>query len=162
MIKIKKPSTGPEVRNRKAQNKLKLLRDEIEALYDADPISYDTGAKKFDFDNEVYGHSKIKRGLIKAQKGKCAFCESNIISIASGDVEHFRPKGGYKQNEKQVDLSKPGYYWLAYEWDNFFLSCERCNRIFKKNLYPLLKPNTRCKNHRGTILSERAYLVLKR
>lgn len=159
MIRIKKPASGPEVRNNAGQNKLALKTQELLVLYNSDPNGYNTGAKAFDFDNDVYGHSKIKRALIKAQHGKCGFCESHILTIASGDVEHFRPKGGYKQNDKEKDLSKPGYYWLAYDWNNFLLSCERCNRIYKKNLFPLLVNSKRCLSHNGNIRQERPYFV---
>lgn len=159
MIFIKKPTVGPSVRNRAGQNLLDLLKKELQDLYDVDPISYDRGIKTFEFNSDVYGHSKIKRALIKAQHGKCGFCESNILSISSGDVEHFRPKAGCKQNVKQKNLTRPGYYWLAYEWDNFLLSCERCNRIYKKNLFPLRVPENRCLNHNGNMKMEKPYLI---
>jgi hypothetical protein len=41
-------------------------------------------------------------------------------------VEHYRPKGGYRAEEGQP-LSQPGYYWLAADWMNLLPSCTRCN-----------------------------------
>ena len=75
------------------------------------------------------------------------FCESKIRHIAYGDVEHYRPKAGYQQT-KSRPLQRPGYYWLAYRWNNLFLSCTLCNQRFKKNLFPLEEPNDRARSHR--------------
>src|SRR5690606_19607561 len=105
-------------------------------LYDGSPQNYDTGAVKMSFDSGIYGHTNIKTELINNQSGKCAFCEQHILSISYGDVEHFRPKGGYKQNYKD-SLHKPGYYWLAYDWDNLLFCCQKCNQRYKKNYFPL-------------------------
>ena len=92
------------------------------------------GAVKFDFDAKLYGHSEVKRALIRNQNDKCAFCESWIRHISFGDVEHFRPKAGYIVGSR---LLRPGYFWLAYEWSNLYLSCEVCNRRHKGNLFPI-------------------------
>jgi uncharacterized protein (TIGR02646 family) len=159
MIKINKSMPAPEVRNKQGVDQLVELTNDLIAAYNANSVSYDNGTVDFEFEQKVYGHSKVKRKLIKDQNGKCGFCESNILSISSGDVEHFRPKGGYHQNNKKRELSKPGYYWLAYEWNNFILSCERCNRIHKKNYFPLLKSEYRCKNHNQDISQERPYFI---
>lgn len=51
-------------------------------------------------------------------------------------VEHFRPKGGWRQSPGQP-IEQPGYYWLAYEWSNLFLACGPCNSRHKRNLFPL-------------------------
>jgi uncharacterized protein (TIGR02646 family) len=39
------------------------------------------------------------------------------------DVEHFRPKGSVAE-----DRSHHGYWWLAYTWENLYLSCVPCNQ----------------------------------
>lgn len=90
-----------------------------------------TVADSIEIDKDIYGHKEVKSALINLQKKCCCFCESRITHISSGDVEHFRPKNGYSQD--QTDLfHKPGYFWLAYDWSNLFFSCEQCNRRFKK------------------------------
>ena len=86
------------------------------------------------FRREVYGLAKPT--LIARQHGKCAFCESKLLHVSSGDVEHFRPKAGWRQAAEEP-LQKPGYYWLAYSWDNLLLACSQCNRRHKSNLFPL-------------------------
>ena len=57
-------------------------------------------------------------------------------------MEHFRPKGGYQQTEKQP-LQKPGYYWLAYNFSNLFFACQKCNEVYKRNYFPLADESKR-------------------
>lgn len=63
---------------------------------------------------------------------KCAYCESSFVHVSPADIEHFRPKSAVKVDEKtgeeKVQELKPGYYWLAADWDNLLLSCIDCNR----------------------------------
>ncbi len=76
-----------------------------------------------------------------AQHGKCAYCESHFRAAYPGDVEHFRPKAGLDiarlDGEKLVVVSRTdgGYYWLAYEFENYLFSCFRCNN-HKRNHFP--------------------------
>jgi len=51
--------------------------------------------------------------LYQAFHGKCAFCESRMAHVSAPHIEHYRPK------QKFPDL--------AFEWDNWLLSCGRCN-----------------------------------
>ncbi len=69
--------------------------------------------------------------------GKCAYCECDITANQYGDIDHFRPKKGVTdENDEPIMIEDasgrrvehPGYYWLAYEWDNLLPSCEKCNR----------------------------------
>lgn len=82
-------------------------------------IDYDNGVRTFNFNNKIYGAKDVKGTLIDIQNYKCAFCEARIGHIDDGDVEHFRPKKGFIQIEGDK-LTRPGYYWLAYDWDNLF------------------------------------------
>jgi len=74
-------------------------------------------------------------------RGKCAYCEQHIVSDQSGDVEHYRPKSGVqdfdgKVVERTIGLKTeihPGYYWLAYDWQNLLPSCQLCNVYAPKN-----------------------------
>jgi uncharacterized protein (TIGR02646 family) len=56
---------------------------------------------------------------------KCAYCEGDHTSGYPANVEHYRPKNGVTENRTQID--HPGYFWLAYEWDNLLLACAHCN-----------------------------------
>ncbi|WP_373488707.1 hypothetical protein [Blastomonas sp.] len=61
--------------------------------------------------------SVTKDQLLKETHGKCAYCETSMVAVAFGDVEHYRPKSVY--------------WWLAYVYDNYLASCAICNQRFK-------------------------------
>lgn len=114
----------------------------------------------------VYSNDEVRSQLMKMFHGKCAYCESPITAIYNGDIEHFRPKGGY--NDVSGKLVKPGYFWLASEWENLLLACPHCNQtnthvisengintkeivLGKHNQFPLLKEKNRLKYNHGKI-----------
>jgi uncharacterized protein (TIGR02646 family) len=150
LIKINKPENPPEVLLKRG----KKNRRSHCTSYTRNRKKYDSGEKKFDFDSGIYGHKTVKQALVDAQYGKCCFCESRVVDISYGDVEHFRPKAAFRQDEND-DLTRPGYYWLAYEWNNLFLSCQLCNQRYKKNLFPLADPNRRAESHKDDVSKER-------
>jgi uncharacterized protein (TIGR02646 family) len=126
--------------------------------YDSAPKDYNSGARTFAFDDTIYAARVVKDALRAAQHRKCAFCESIFDNTGYGDVEHFRPKAGYKQREAD-ELKRPGYYWLAYIWDNLFYSCQLCNQRFKRNLFPLEDGRGRTRTHRHDLKKEKPLLV---
>jgi uncharacterized protein (TIGR02646 family) len=71
----------------------------------------------------VYHHDQVHAALERLCDRKCAYCEAPAPASASWDVEHYRPKGRVIERPDH-----PGYYWLAYEWDNLLLSCQLCNQ----------------------------------
>lgn len=91
---------------------------------------------------------KIKEDLYKRRRediwaafsGKCAYCEVKMVLSQTGDVEHFRPKGGVTDDsnkpisytdENGAPKPHPGYFWLAYDVSNLLPSCALCNRPTK-------------------------------
>jgi len=86
-----------------------------------DPVKRETS-----FPFKIYKDQDVKDRLNELFHGKCAYCESSYAETAPVDIEPFRPKGAVLNN--QGDLIKPGYYWLASEWDNLLPSCIDCNR----------------------------------
>lgn len=72
----------------------------------------------------VYSGKSVRKTLIKMFRGKCAYCESKITAIYNGDIEHFRPKGKIQN----ANPSRPGYFWLASEWENLLFACPFCNQ----------------------------------
>lgn len=74
--------------------------------------------------------SHIWRGfskyLAKMSYGKCWYSEAKDAG-ANFDVDHFRPKAEAKRTEDIVDSE--GYAWLAFDWENFRLSAQNCNRL---------------------------------
>ena len=153
MIRIDKPA-APAVLLTRGATRAQAHRDE----YDSAPADYRSGAKRFAFNKSIYAATEVKDALLGAQHKKCAFCESLVRHITHGAVEHFRPKGGYKQR-KGDRLRRPGYYWLAYDWDNLFFCCPLCNEQFKRNLFPLKDGRRRARSHTQALSDEEPLLV---
>lgn len=152
MIRVEKPAVPPK---KLAQDGKKKRRSHCSS-YSRNPVVYQLGERKFSFDSNIYAHPSVKQALIKAQHGKCCFCERLIGT--GGDVEHFRPKQAYKQATGEP-LQRPGYYWLAYEWSNLYLACNGCNQRHKQNLFPLQNPLERATNHHQSLDIEQPLLI---
>ena len=121
--------------------------------YDASPGEYQRGTKRFSFLKKIYGHKSVREALMGAQHRKCCFCEGTFLANAAADVEHYRPKAAVRQN-KATALERPGYYWLAYTWENLYWCCQTCNRTQKGNLFPLKDPAKRVVSHHGDLGQE--------
>ncbi len=87
------------------------------------------------------------RGPLFAMHGRvCAYCQCLLPHNDPGDVEHFRPKSRY--------------WWLAYDFLNYLLSCAACNRNRKKEKFPLAKGAKPCPwEDRHNIHAERFLLL---
>jgi len=147
MIRVTKPEQAP-----------RILRERGQRTTEANQQDFEKGRRVFNFDSSLYGAKSVKNALIKTQHGKCAFCESQVRHIAHGDVEHYRPKGGVRQSDGDP-LEQPGYFWLAYVWENLFFACQLCNQSFKKNLFPLADPSRRAHSHRDDLTAEEPMLI---
>lgn len=154
MIRIVKPAAGPKGLTDKGT----LQKRQDCADYDASPNAYRTGKKKFQSKRSIYASKEVKRILSAAQHNKCCYCEKRFRAPINLAVEHFRPKTGVRQSRKLKEEC-PGYYWLAYEWDNLLLSCHDCNSSWKQTLFPLANPKNRVRSHHGNISIERALLI---
>ena len=134
---------------------------------------YTTNPNPDPFEFKVYRNPEVKDVLIELFNGKCAYCDSTFLHVYSGDVEHFRPKG---EIEEATPDRKPGYYWLAADWNNLLLSCRNCNQklkhlvhgatvkrtMGKMNQFPLSAPGVyvRAHNHINGINDEEPYRQL--
>jgi len=154
VIKVARPKAIPSVLRTRGN---KLRKAHCRAYLRA-PKVYRSGAKTFEFDRDVYGHAQVKEPLRTAQHDKCAFCESKLTHVAYGDVEHFRPKAGFRQRAKDA-LERPGYYWLAYAWENLLFACQICNQRHKQNAFPLQNPAKRARTHQDTLADEKPTFV---
>ncbi len=108
--------------------------------------AYDAGVRNFTIQKSIYGGKAVKSALVKIQHQKCVFCEAKVTATSHGDVEHYRPKGGFVQGDGHA-LTQPGYYWQAYDWYNLFFSCQVCNQTYKKNYFLLANPASRALSH---------------
>ena len=94
--------------------------------------------------------TEFKPILIKYYGEKCWYSECTLKG-SYGDVDHFRPKNLSKDVSGNVIL-EDGYWWLAYDYLNYRLTCEICNRPYgnggkddffpiKEGTAPAIKPN---------------------
>lgn len=101
----------------------------------------------------------LKPNFMKAQHQKCGYCETQVS--AHGDVEHYRPKSEVQlleaegtelansrklRGRKRPAITEKGYWWLAYDWTNYLLSCAICNQKYKSALFPVA-PDRPPRNH---------------
>jgi uncharacterized protein (TIGR02646 family) len=120
-----------------------------------------TGVQRSDYLNKKPSWNLLKKWLASMSAEKCWYCESHSIR-SPFDVDHFRPKLAITVDGTPL-AGHSGYYWLAYEWWNFRLSCQRCNRPEKDesdnlhgkaNEFPILDEATRCTTPAGVLNSE--------
>lgn len=87
--------------------------------------------------------------LPESLKKKCWYCEAEEIR-SDMPVDHFRPKSKVEDEEEHG-----GYWWLAFDWQNYRCACTYCNsrRVFdeteggKACRFPLQNPAERAYVH---------------
>lgn len=103
----------------------------------------------------------LKKWLSNYSGHKCWYCEAKSTR-APFDVDHFRPKLAITIDGIKL-AGHTGYYWLAYEWSNFRLACQRCNRPEKDeievshgkaNEFPIQDEANRCQAPAGRLGAE--------
>lgn len=112
----------------------------------------------------VYKDKELVAALEAAFGAKCAYCESRFAHVTPKDIEHFRPKS---EIATANGVLRPGYFWLAADWDNLLVSCPDCNRarnhevpgqpaklrLGKETQFPLANEAMRVRS-RGAVLGE--------
>ncbi|MCQ6958298.1 hypothetical protein [Mucilaginibacter aquariorum] len=157
MIRINKDPYPPDVRYTqnghafKGHIKWRVAEASMLADFRNDPQPFLEG--KYEF-GRSYGYVEFRNALERCQGPKCCFCEK---PISGGQIEHFRPKAAWKQ-ANGTPLNRPGYYWLAYRWDNMLISCGECNASGQKgNLFPVVDPrgaaHSHCRDEVKTIIN---------
>lgn len=111
-------------------------RQEIKMLDSSEP----GGVRQLDRDIIGFPTDQTMHGRV------CVFCRSELRRGDRGDVEHFRPKSHCS--------------WLAYSFENYFLSCSVCNRISKREHFPLLPGAPRLHYYQRQHLAEEQRLLL--
>ena len=92
---------------------------------------FSPATKPYTFNADVW--TEIKQFLYALSNDLCGYCESEVFTTAHGAVEHYRPKSAVEGDPKH-----PGYYWLAYDIDNYIPTCDRCNTgKGKRNQFPV-------------------------
>src|SRR5262245_27764752 len=102
---------------------------------------------------EIGKHQKVwtslKEVLRDLSHGKCWYCES-VDPRSDNAVDHYRPKGNVKDSDPPHD----GYWWLAFDRDNYRFSCTYCNSIRnsdktsggKQDYFPLWEESKRARS----------------
>lgn len=88
----------------------------------------------YEFKDEIWG--ALKDYLFRLFDRKCAYCESTRAAVTKGSVEHYRPKGAVRGTKHS------GYYWLAYDPENYLPACPPCN-TYKSSHFPLADESKR-------------------
>lgn len=70
--------------------------------------------------------AELKPKLEGFSNGKCWYCEARE-KRSDRNVDHYRPKN----NVRDSNPPHSGYWWLAFDYTNFRLSCTFCNQIRK-------------------------------
>lgn len=122
MIKIRKSKQSPSI--------LTGIRASASIQNIEVKLRSGTNPKSIVFDTLIYNGRSVKEQLREDQHQKCAYCECDLTGDY-GAVEHYRPKKGWQEKHHDT-LHEPGYYWLAYEWNNLLCSCDKCNRSVMK------------------------------
>src|SRR5258706_2759630 len=171
MIHIKR-NKAPGIFTEKDSPSVKEIKDAEKFFGDKK-----NAGSKFDFVFYSRYKDNYKPELIKNFNFRCGYCETLVLDNSRGDIEHFRPKGEVEKTDgKKI---KPGYYWLAADWKNLYLSCTLCNQsttltiidpdnpakvveknIGKMNNFGLSNEKYRCNDHKKNITGEAPYRLL--
>jgi len=143
----------------------------IEFFEDIHNYANEAKLTKKTFSFRVYKDVELSTELERIFGNKCAYCESVFAHVTPKDVEHFRPKSEITTDKTSL---KPGYYWLAGDWDNLLVSCPDCNRrrlfelpgqpkkvrLGKGTQFPLAQESRRIRAPRRTLGREESQRLL--
>jgi uncharacterized protein (TIGR02646 family) len=113
MIKVDR-SPQPRILQRQAstwENKLLEARKQFQGA--ATQPSRAKARRAMQQAEEKYRHQEVKKALVTMFHGKCAYCESKILHVDYGHIEHYRPKSRFPK-------------W-TFAWSNLLLACGMCN-----------------------------------
>ena len=146
MIRLKRPSVVPSTlrsgstRRKRAEKKISVILEDNRVPGTRDFIP-------------VWRNDKVRDALASMHGGRCCYCERLRDKTRESDIEHFRPKTEILDE----DPSKPGYWWLAFEWGNLFLACKTCNESYKKTQFPIA--GTRARGPGDSLNAEQPLLL---
>lgn len=83
-------------------------------------------------DNNTAFWGQLKQWLLSLSHGKCWFSEAKDC-FSHWDVEHYRPK---KRSQDEDGTPHDGYWWLAFDWQNFRI-CGNAGNRKKGSYFPL-------------------------
>jgi uncharacterized protein (TIGR02646 family) len=127
-IQLEKPAPGSKYYE--AFQKWEVKASKItEELHNAP----DMAARKEIIDRNQHPWGDLKDWLLSLSDQKCWFSEAKDC-FSHWDVEHFRPKKSAKDEDgNEYD----GYWWLAFDWQNFRI-CGNAGNRKKGTYFPVL------------------------
>lgn len=147
MIRLNRPYPAPSI-----------LTDKGVKQTAADIAARRAGTLDFEVKRAIYAHSSVKSELSAMSSDKCAYCESKIGITDFPNIDHFRPSAAWR-NSRESLVEKPGYFWLAYNWENLLPTCQQCNCIFKHVVFPLADPAGRVTEPNAVLSGEGPLLI---
>lgn len=153
MIPLEKPNEVPRVLLHHGNARAQRDRE----AYGENPAAYRSGELKFTFRDRIYGSPEVREVLERLQHDKCCYCESKPSATSALRIDHFRPKGAARQQKGSARVY-PGYFWLAYRWDNLVFACDDCN-LKKSDYFPLDDPGQRARSHLDPLAREAPLLL---
>lgn len=146
MIRLgKRPKVPDTLTSEKVKKRKEKISEKIRAGERLNP--------KKDF-TSYWTEKDVKSALWKHHHKKCCYCERKRDMKRESDVKHFRPKARVTEEK-----THPGYWWLAYEWTNYLLSCKACNQEYKGNHFPLMPGGTRAFREGDDLSGEKPVLI---
>lgn len=139
MIKIKFPQVIPP--------EIQTWKDTATA-YTKEILAAQTIDEKHKLIDKYKNHwrnPELIRWLSQLSHDKCWYTDTKF----GGDyqeVEHFRPKKFTKNTDGKIITTHAGYYWLAFELDNYRL-CKRRPNAKKGTYFPIVDERLRANDH---------------
>lgn len=134
---------------------VEALRSEVQAFYTRTERTRRQERMEFPLFPKG-GFVSLLEHLFTITSGKCAYCESPAPVGASASLDRFRPKAGAMGLDGE--FSTEHYWWLAYEWDNLYPSCPKCNK-FKGPKFPVRGPRA-VTGATGAVLNQEGRLLV--
>lgn len=121
-----------KLRPRPTEVPVTLTSDKVKATMKRIKAKVEGGVelKSGDFESH-WLRDDVRLTLWKSQQKKCCYCERKRDAKREPDIEHYRPK------TKVEGVGRPGYWWLAYSWENLLFCCKACNQT-KLAKFPLM------------------------
>jgi len=113
---------------------------QLDPMIRADLDSATTRLRQYATLDEKYVYIKSQNALWRSTLGslarltnstedncKCWYCECDGSEGFYFQVDHFRPKQRVKNKGVKKDEYEPGYWWLAFNPENYRVACQKCN-----------------------------------
>lgn len=117
--------------------RIRHLLADLQAAQDAVLAEGDRRRRAQLIEDNAHRWTALREAFEAVSRGKCWYTECKSPG-ADNDIDHFRPKGKVREAQQH-----PGYYWLAFDWRNMRLSCQRANR-------PRIAPGARVAGGKST------------